>query len=212
MDRIPDRSRHYHGRVSSTSPSAGPAGAAPGEPRHDAGPVAFPDNPHRGADREPAPGSPGFRVLLHAPEIPGNTGNVIRLAAITGAELHLVEPVGFDFSDAKLRRAGLDYHDLAVMTVHPDLDTALAALLPARVFAFTADGQELFTDISYAPGDVLLFGRESTGLPEEVKHDPRVTARVRLPMQPSRRSLNLANSASIALYEAWRQHGFAGSA
>ncbi|MEO9248989.1 tRNA (cytidine(34)-2'-O)-methyltransferase [Citricoccus nitrophenolicus] len=149
-------------------------------------------------------------MLLHSPEIPGNTGNLIRLAAITGAELHLVEPVGFDFSDAKLRRAGLDYHDLAVMTVHPDLPTAFAALLPARVYAFTSGGDQLFTDVAYGPGDVLLFGRESTGLPAEVLADPRITGRVRLPMQPSRRSLNLANSASIALYEAWRQHGFAG--
>ena len=175
-------------------------------------PDAVPTNPHLEAPRAPAPGTPGFRILLHSPEIPGNTGNVIRLAAITGAELHLVEPVGFDFSDTKLRRAGLDYHDLAVMTVHPDLDTALAALLPARVFAFTSGGERPFTDIDYAPGDVLMFGRESTGLPAEVLSDPRVTSRVRLPMQPSRRSLNLANSASIAIYEAWRQHGFAGSA
>lgn len=179
-------------------------------PEHDDGPGPFPDNPHRGAPRAPAPGTPGFRILLHSPEIPGNTGNLIRLAAITGAELHLVEPVGFDFSDAKLRRAGLDYHDLAVMTVHPDLPTAFAALLPARVYAFTSGGDQLFTDVAYGPGDVLLFGRESTGLPAEVLADPRITGRVRLPMQPSRRSLNLANSASIALYEAWRQHGFAG--
>lgn len=175
-------------------------------------PDAVPANPHLAAPRGPAPGTPGFRILLHSPEIPGNTGNVIRLAAITGAELHLVEPVGFDFSDAKLRRAGLDYHDLAVMTVHPDLDAALEALLPARVFAFTSSGERLFTDLDYGPGDVLMFGRESTGLPAEVLGDPRVTSRVRLPMQPSRRSLNLANSASIAIYEAWRQHGFAGSA
>jgi tRNA (cytidine/uridine-2'-O-)-methyltransferase len=152
-----------------------------------------------------------FRILFHAPEIPGNTGNAIRLAAITGAELHLVEPLGFDFSDAKLRRAGLDYHDLAVLTVHPSLEAAWETLLPARVFAFTSDGDTLFTDVSYRAGDILLFGRESTGLPGEVLSDPHVTARVRLPMQPARRSLNLANSASIAVYEAWRQHGFAGA-
>ncbi|GAA4762428.1 tRNA (cytidine(34)-2'-O)-methyltransferase [Citricoccus nitrophenolicus] len=190
-----------------SDPSAPAHRAHPGD---DDGPGTFPSNPHRGAPRAPAPGTPGFRILLHTPEIPGNTGNIIRLAAITGAELHLVEPVGFDFSDAKLRRAGLDYHDLAVMTVHPDLQTAFEALMPARVFAFTANGEEVFTDIDYGPGDVLLFGRESTGLPDEVLADPRISARVRLPMQPSRRSLNLANSASIALYEAWRQHGFAG--
>lgn len=176
-----------------------------------AGPVAFPDNPHLDAPRAPAPGTPGFRILFHSPEIPGNTGNAIRLAAITGAELHLVEPIGFDFSDAKLRRAGLDYHDLAVLTVHPSLQAAWDTLLPARVFAFTSGGETLFTDVSYRAGDVLLFGRESTGLPDDVLADPHVSARVRLPMQPARRSLNLANSASIAVYEAWRQHGFAGA-
>ncbi|MGJ9402304.1 tRNA (cytidine(34)-2'-O)-methyltransferase [Arthrobacter sp. KK5.5] len=153
-----------------------------------------------------------FRILFFAPEIPGNTGNAIRLAAVTGAELHLVEPLGFDFGDAKLRRAGLDYHDLAHVTVHADLASAWEALLPGRVFAFTSDGEELYTDISYRPGDILLFGPESVGLPEEVKADARVTRRVRLPMQPSRRSLNLANAASIALFEAWRQNGFDGSA
>ncbi|MBD7995357.1 tRNA (cytidine(34)-2'-O)-methyltransferase [Arthrobacter sp. Sa2CUA1] len=152
-----------------------------------------------------------FRILFHTPEIPGNTGNAIRLAAITGAELHLVEPLGFDLEDSKLRRAGLDYHDLAVLHVHPDLDTAWKALSPDRVFAFTSDGETSYTDISYRPGDVLLFGQESVGLPLEVKNDPHVTARVRLPMLPSLRSLNLANSASIAVYEAWRQQGFAGA-
>ncbi|MBF4993696.1 tRNA (cytidine(34)-2'-O)-methyltransferase [Arthrobacter gandavensis] len=152
-----------------------------------------------------------FRILFHTPEIPGNTGNAIRLAAITGAELHLVEPLGFDFEDSKLRRAGLDYHDLAVMHVHPNLEAAFESLRPERVYAFTSDGETSYTDVAYQPGDVLLFGPESVGLPEEVKRDPRVTARLRLPMLPSLRSLNLANSASIAVYEAWRQHGFAGA-
>ncbi|UVJ38357.1 tRNA (cytidine(34)-2'-O)-methyltransferase [Arthrobacter sp. CJ23] len=152
-----------------------------------------------------------FRILFHTPEIPGNTGNAIRLAAITGAQLHLVEPLGFDFSDAKLRRAGLDYHDLAVVTVHKDIDAAWAALQPERVFAFTSDGETSYTDIAYREGDVLLFGPESVGLPEWLKQDPHVTARVRLPMRPSLRSLNLANAASIAVFEAWRQNGFAGA-
>ncbi|MEZ2389003.1 tRNA (cytidine(34)-2'-O)-methyltransferase [bacterium RCC_150] len=152
-----------------------------------------------------------FRILFHTPEIPGNTGNAIRLAAITGAELHLVEPLGFDFSDAKLRRAGLDYHDLAVVTVHKDIDAAWDALQPERVFAFTSDGEASYTDIAYEEGDVLMFGPESVGLPEWLKQDSHVTARVRLPMLPSLRSLNLANAASIAVYEAWRQHGFAGA-
>ena len=152
-----------------------------------------------------------FRILFHAPEIPGNTGNAIRLAAITGAELHLVEPLGFDFSDAKLRRAGLDYHDLAVVTVHKTIEDAWDHLKPERVYAFTSDGTTSYTDIAYQPGDVLMFGRESVGLPEELKVDAHVTATVRLPMLPALRSLNLANAASIAVYEAWRQQGFAGA-
>ena len=152
-----------------------------------------------------------LRILFHTPEIPGNTGNAIRLAAVTGAELHLVEPLGFDFGSAHLRRAGLDYHDLAVLSVHPDLEAAWAALAPERVFAFTTDGELAHTDVAYRPADVLLFGRESVGLSAEVKADPHVTARVRIPMLPARRSLNLANSASIAVYEAWRQLGFAGA-
>ncbi|NUS36669.1 MAG: tRNA (cytidine(34)-2'-O)-methyltransferase [Pseudarthrobacter sp.] len=152
-----------------------------------------------------------FRILFHAPEIPGNTGNAIRLAAITGAELHLVEPLGFDFSDAKLRRAGLDYHDLAVVTVHKTIDDAWNHLKPERVYAFTSDGTTSYTDVAYQPGDVLMFGRESVGLPDELKADAHVTATVRLPMLPALRSLNLANAASIAVYEAWRQQGFAGA-
>lgn len=152
-----------------------------------------------------------LRILFHTPEIPGNTGNAIRLAAVTGAELHLVEPLGFGFDDAHLRRAGLDYHDLAVLSVHRDLQAAWAALAPERVFAFSTDGDTPFTDVAYRPGDVLLFGPESVGLPAEVKADPHVTARVRIPMLAARRSLNLANSASIAVYEAWRQLGFAGA-
>ncbi|GAB3187643.1 tRNA (cytidine(34)-2'-O)-methyltransferase [Nesterenkonia suensis] len=153
-----------------------------------------------------------IRVLVDQPEIPGNTGNLIRLAAVTGMQLHLAEPLGFDFSDAKLRRAGLDYHDLAVMTVHPSLEHAWAALSPQRIFAFTGDGDTSHTAVDYLPGDVLLFGRESTGLDSVVKEDPRITAQVRIPMLPSRRSLNLANSVSIAVYEAWRQRGFDGAA
>lgn len=153
-----------------------------------------------------------FRVLFHEPRIPGNTGNTIRLAAATGAELHLVEPLGFDLSDAKLRRAGLDYHDLAVMTVHPDLTTALDAMPAARVFAFTTGATRAYTDVAYEPGDVLMFGAEPTGLPDEVQRHPRVTDRLRLPMVAGRRSMNLANCAAIVVYEAWRQHGFAGGA
>ncbi|WP_375002915.1 tRNA (cytidine(34)-2'-O)-methyltransferase [Aeromicrobium sp. CTD01-1L150] len=150
-----------------------------------------------------------FRMLFHEPRIPGNTGNTIRLAAATGAELHLVEPLGFDLSDANLRRAGLDYHDLAVMTVHPDLETALSVLGDSRVFAFTTGATRTYTDVAYQPGDVLLFGAEPDGLPDAVQHHPRVSDRLRLPMLEGRRSMNLANCAAIAVYEAWRQHGFA---
>lgn len=158
--------------------------------------------------------TPPLRVLVDQPEIPGNTGNLIRLAAVTGVELHLAEPLGFDFGDAKLRRAGLDYHDLAVMTVHPSLEAAYEALkidgAVPRIFAFTGEGSIGHTEIEYSGGDVLLFGRESTGLDQHVKDDPRVMAKIRIPMLPSRRSLNLANSVSIAVYEAWRQNGFTG--
>lgn len=151
-----------------------------------------------------------FKILFYTPEIPGNTGNAIRLAAITGAELHLVEPLGFNFEDNNLRRAGLDYHDLAVVTVHKTLEDAWAALTPARVFAFTTTATDSYADIEYQEGDVLMFGPESVGLPAEVQQDAHITQRVKIPMVAGRRSLNLANSASIAVYEAWRQHGFAG--
>jgi tRNA (cytidine/uridine-2'-O-)-methyltransferase len=152
-----------------------------------------------------------FRILFHTPEIPGNTGNAIRLAAITGAELHLVEPLGFDFSDAKLRRAGLDYHDLASVTVHRNLTAAWDALAPTRVYAFTAHATKSFAAVAYQPGDVLMFGPEPTGLDDATLADPHVTASVRIPMLAGRRSLNLSNAAAVAVYEAWRQHGFAGA-
>jgi tRNA (cytidine/uridine-2'-O-)-methyltransferase len=150
-----------------------------------------------------------LRVVFLEPRIPGNTGNAIRLAAVTGCELHLVEPLGFDLSDAQLRRAGLDYHDLASVSVHPDLDAAWAALEPSRVFAFSARASRSFADVAYEPDDVLLFGSEPTGLPEAALADPHVTDRLRVPMLPNRRSLNLSNVAAIAVYEAWRQWGFA---
>jgi len=152
-----------------------------------------------------------FHIAFHEPRIPPNTGNAIRMVAATGAHLHLVEPLGFDLSDAKLRRAGLDYHDLASVTVHPGLEEFLASLPDARVLAFTASGTTRYTDVAYEAGDVLLFGPEPTGLTAEVLAHPRVTDRVRLPMLAGRRSLNLSNTAAVAAYEAWRQHDFAGS-
>lgn len=149
--------------------------------------------------------------MFYQPCIPPNTGNAIRLAANTGCELHLIEPLGFSMSDTQVKRAGLDYHEMATVTVHPDLATAWDAVRPERVFAFTAHAEHSYADIAYRPGDVLLFGPEPTGLPPEVLDDPRVTDRVRIPMLAGRRSHNLANSASIAVYEAWRQHGFDGA-
>jgi tRNA (cytidine/uridine-2'-O-)-methyltransferase len=153
-----------------------------------------------------------FRIAFVEPRIPPNTGNAIRMVAATGCELHLIEPLGFDLSDAKLRRAGLDYHDLATVHVHADLAAAWIALMPARVFAFTARATDSFADIAYRPGDVLLFGPEPDGLSGHVLADPHITQSVRIPMLAGRRSLNLSNAAAVAAYEAWRQHGFAGSA
>ena len=152
-----------------------------------------------------------LHIAFVEPRIPPNTGNAIRMVAATGAHLHLVEPLGFTMTDTQLRRAGLDYHDLAQVTVHPSLSALWDAVLPARVFAFTARGQTTYGDIEYQRGDVLLFGPEPTGLSDEVLHDPHVTERVRIPMLPGRRSLNLSNAAAVAAYEAWRQLGFAGA-
>lgn len=149
-----------------------------------------------------------FHVVFYSPKIAGNTGNAIRLSAVTGATLHLIEPLGFNFSDSHLKRAGLDYHDLADVKIHPDLETAFSAL-PGRIFAFTGQATGYFADVSYQAGDALLFGPEPDGLPEDIMAHPRVTQRVRIPMLAGRRSLNLANSAAIAVYEAWRQHGYA---
>lgn len=151
-----------------------------------------------------------LQIVFHTPEIPGNTGNAIRLAAVTGAHLHLVEPLGFDLSDTKLRRAGLDYHDLAHVTVHPDLDHLWAELGDRRVIAFTGHAADHFHDLTYHEDDVLMFGQESTGLPQTVLDDAHVDKHVRIPMLPARRSLNLANSAAIGVYEAWRQLGYPG--
>jgi tRNA (cytidine/uridine-2'-O-)-methyltransferase len=154
-----------------------------------------------------------FHVMFLEPRIPPNTGNAIRMVSGTGATLHLVEPLGFDLDEPKLRRAGLDYHDLASVVVHADLDTALAApaLAGSRVFAFTAHATRWYTDVEFAPDDVLLFGPEPTGLSEDVLRHPRVTDRIRIPMMAGRRSLNLSNSAAVVTYEAWRQQGFPGA-
>ncbi|GGC65372.1 putative tRNA (cytidine(34)-2'-O)-methyltransferase [Hoyosella rhizosphaerae] len=150
-------------------------------------------------------------MMFFEPRIPPNTGNAIRLAAATGCELHLVGPLGFDLSEPKLRRAGLDYHDLASVTVHPNLPSAWETLKPERVFAFTAHATTPHTDVQYQPGDILMFGPEPTGLTAETLADPNITQKLRIPMVQGRRSLNLSNAAAIVVYEAWRQHGFSGA-
>jgi tRNA (cytidine/uridine-2'-O-)-methyltransferase len=149
-----------------------------------------------------------FHIVFLEPEIPGNTGNAIRMVAGTGCSLHLVEPLGFSVDDTRLRRAGLDYHERAALHVHASLADAWRSLTPQRVFAFTSSADQPYTSIAYRPGDVLLFGRESIGLPEQVLRSDRITERVRIPMVPGIRSLNLANSAAVAVYEAWRQQAF----
>ncbi len=152
-----------------------------------------------------------FDIVLVTPEIPPNTGNVIRLCANTGARLHLVQPLGFNFEDRQLERAGLDYRDLAEVTIHASWDACVAALGPnRRWFAFSARGTTRHTDVAFAEGDALVFGPESTGLSDTMLAQFAVTDRLRLPMIPARRSLNLSNTVAIAIYEAWRQHNFRG--
>ena len=146
--------------------------------------------------------------MLYQPEIPGNTGSAIRLAANTGATLHLIEPLGFDMHDAKLRRAGLDYHEYATVQRHASLDAFRAAVAPTRLLALSAHGTQRYDDVAYAAGDALLFGPESVGLPAALLETLPL---VRIPMRPDNRSLNLANAIAVTVYEAWRQLGFAGS-
>jgi len=154
--------------------------------------------------------APVLHVALLEPEIPPNTGNVIRLCANTGAQLHLIEPLGFALDDARLRRAGLDYHEWATVRVHASLDDCLAAARPARVFAFTTRAARRFTDVIFASGDLLLFGPESRGLPPAILEQVHADHRLRIPMRAGSRSLNLSNSVAVAVYEAWRQLAFAG--
>jgi tRNA (cytidine/uridine-2'-O-)-methyltransferase len=151
-------------------------------------------------------------VILYQPEIAPNTGNVIRLCANTGAHLHLIRPLGFELDDAKLRRAGLDYHEFAPLTVHEDLEGALAGRDPSRVFAFSTRARLRFDAVVYREGDALLFGPESRGLPDEVLARLPEMNRVRLPMRAGQRSLNLSNAVAVSVFEAWRQFGFAGAA
>ncbi len=151
-----------------------------------------------------------FQIVLFQPEIPPNTGNVIRLAANTGCVLHLVEPLGFDVSDASLRRAGLDYAEFVEMLVHADWPTCLAALGDTRRFAFSTKGMTRPDTAIFQPGDAFIFGSETRGLPAELLAALPPAQRLRLPMMPGNRSLNLSNTVAVAVYEAWRQQGFAG--
>lgn len=152
-----------------------------------------------------------FAVVLYQPEIPPNTGNIIRMCANTGAELHLVEPLGFDLSDKHLRRAGLDYHEYARVVRHPDWAACQVALAPRRMFAMTTKGSRNLFTVDLLPDDVFVFGQETAGLPADLRDSFPPERRLRLPMQPGQRSLNLSNAAAVTIFEAWRQAGFSGA-
>lgn len=152
-----------------------------------------------------------FHVLLYQPEIPPNTGNIIRLCANTGCRLHLIGPLGFDLDDAKLRRAGLDYHEFAEISRHSDLDACLLALGQPRLFAYSARAVQRYDRVGYQPGDAFLFGPETRGLPAEVLERIPNEQRLRLPMRANQRSLNLSNAVAVTVFEAWRQQDYAGS-
>lgn len=152
-----------------------------------------------------------FEIVLYQPEIPPNTGNIIRLCANSGTRLHLVKPLGFTLEDKQLKRAGLDYHEYASLAVHEDWKACKQALAGRRMFALTTKGSTRHSNIQFQPGDVFVFGPETRGLPEEIRAEFSPEHRVRLPMMPESRSLNLSNSAAILLYEAWRQHDFNGA-
>jgi tRNA (cytidine/uridine-2'-O-)-methyltransferase len=154
-----------------------------------------------------------FHIVLVTPEIPPNTGNVIRLAANTGCTLHLIEPLGFSMEDKLMRRAGLDYHEYAEVKRHADWSTFLAEEKPdaARLFALTTKGSRPVHAVAFAPGDWLVFGSETSGLPPALLETIAATQRLRLPMRPGQRSLNLSNAVAVTVFEAWRQHDFAGA-
>lgn len=151
-----------------------------------------------------------FHIVLFEPEIPPNTGNVMRLAANTGAVLHLVKPLGFELDDTRMRRAGLDYREFAEVRIHPNLETCLLETGRDRIFALSTRGTCRYADARFEAGDVLMFGPETRGLPQELLDELGPDRVLRLPMQAVSRSLNMANSVSVVLYEAWRQIGFPG--
>jgi tRNA (cytidine/uridine-2'-O-)-methyltransferase len=149
-----------------------------------------------------------IHVALYRPEIPPNTGNVIRLCANTGATLHLIRPLGFELDDRRLKRAGLDYHEWARVNVHEDLERCLETAAPGSVYAFSTRGERSSFEAAFAPGDLLLFGPETRGLPDTVLGGIPPDQRLRIPMVPGSRSINLSNAVAVALFEAWRQLGF----
>jgi len=153
-----------------------------------------------------------LHVVLYQPEIPPNTGNVIRLCANSGARLHLIRPLGFDLDHAKLRRAGLDYHEFASVAVHDDLTAFTASVSPARLFALSTRNSTLYTKVQFAADDAVVFGSETRGLPQALLDTLPRERCLRLPMRPDNRSLNLSNAVAVVVYEAWRQQGFAGGA
>lgn len=152
-----------------------------------------------------------FHIVIYQPEIPPNTGNAMRLSANTGAVLHLIEPLGFEMDDARLRRAGMDYRDRATVHRHASLDEWFETVEPSRVFALAKSGPTRYDRVGFHPGDALLFGPESVGLPAKVLDDRRLTDTLTIPMRPEVRSLNLSNSIALVVYEAWRQNGFDGA-
>ena len=152
-----------------------------------------------------------FHVVLQEPEIPPNTGNVIRLCANTGAHLHLIHPLGFELDDARLKRAGLDYHEFADIRQHADFGAFLQAVTPRRIFALSTKGCRVYSDAEFQPGDALVFGPETRGLAPDFLASLPEARRLFIPMRPGNRSLNLSNAVAIVLYEAWRQQGHAGA-
>lgn len=150
-----------------------------------------------------------FNIVLYQPEIPPNTGNIIRLCANTGMTLHLIEPLGFELDDKRLRRAGLDYHEFAAVKLYPDIESCLTAIKPANIYACSTRGTRNYAEVDYHPGDVLLFGPETRGLPQQLLDQLWPEQVLRLPMRSDSRSLNLSNAVAIFAYEAWRQNGFA---
>ncbi|QDI05022.1 MULTISPECIES: tRNA (cytidine(34)-2'-O)-methyltransferase [Xanthomonas translucens group] len=155
--------------------------------------------------------TPTLHVLLFQPEIPPNTGNAIRLCANTGTQLHLIEPLGFELEDKQLKRAGLDYHEYARLQVHASLDAALQTIAPRRLFALSTRSSTRYDAPAFADGDAFLFGPETRGLPAEVLEQVPPAQRLRLPMRPHNRSLNLSNAVAVVVFEAWRQLGFPGA-